>query len=96
MIGDTARCLRGDVLRDRHGLHGLERCWVRSGEAAAHALIDWTIPRENAVLSECALLTTPWRKTIQMLEPEFTARNPWLTHITFTFQQLINIIVAVL
>lgn len=70
MIGDTARCLRGDVLRGRHGLHGLERCWVRSGEAAAHALIDRTIPREKVVLSQCALLTTPWRKMIQTLEPE--------------------------
>lgn len=38
--GDTACGLRGDVLADGHGLHGLQRRWKRSGEAAAHALID--------------------------------------------------------
>lgn len=56
VLGDTARCLRGDVLGDGHGLHGLQRCRVRLGEAAAHALVDGTIPRENAVPSQRALL----------------------------------------
>ena len=70
MLRDTARRLRGDVLGDRHRPHGLEGCWVRPGEAAAHALIDWTIPGENAVLSQCALLTAHCRKTIQALQPE--------------------------
>lgn len=56
VLGDTARCLRGDVLGDGHGLHGLQRCRVRLGEAAAHALVDGTISRENTVLSQRALL----------------------------------------
>lgn len=56
VLGDTARCLRGDVLGDGHGLHGLQRCRVRLGEAAAHALVDGAIPRENTVLSQRALL----------------------------------------
>lgn len=38
--GDAARGLRGDVLADGHGLHGLQRRRKRSGEAAAHALVD--------------------------------------------------------
>lgn len=70
MLCDTARCLRGDVLWDRHCLHGLERRRVRSGEAAAHALVDRTVPRENTVLSQCALLTAHWRKMIQVLQAE--------------------------
>lgn len=70
VLSDTARCLRGDVLRDRHRLHGLERCWVRSGEAAAHALIDRAVPGENSVLSQRALLAAHCRKMIQPLKPE--------------------------
>lgn len=70
VLCDTARCLRGDVLWDRHCLHGLERRRVRSGEAAAHALVDWTVPGENTVLSQRALLTAHWRKTTQVLQAE--------------------------
>lgn len=70
VLGHAARCLRGDVLRYRHGLHGLERRRVCSGEAAAHALIDRVIPGENALLSQCALLAAHWGKMIQALEPE--------------------------
>lgn len=57
VLGNAARRLRGDVLRDGHGGHGLQRRRVRSGEAAAHALVDGTIPGEAAVLCQRALLT---------------------------------------
>lgn len=76
VLCDTACCLRGDVLRDRHCLHGFERCWVRSGEAAAHALVDRTIPRENTVLFQCALLTAHWRKMIHVLQPDSKTIDP--------------------
>lgn len=57
VLGHAARCLRGDVLWDRHGGHGLQRRGVRSREAAAHALVDGTIPGEAVVLCQCAVLT---------------------------------------
>lgn len=70
MLGDTARCLRGDIFWARHGILDRQRCWVCSREAAAHALIDWTIPREKSVFSQRALPTTHRRKMIQRLQPE--------------------------
>lgn len=70
MLCNAARRLRGDVLRDRHRLHGLERGRVRSGEAAAHALVDRTIPGENIVLSQCAFLTAHWGKMIVVSQAE--------------------------
>ena len=70
VLCNAACSLRGDVLRDRHRLHGLERRWVRSGEAAAHALVNRTIPGENSVLSQRARLTAHWRKTMQDLPPK--------------------------
>lgn len=57
VLGNATRRLRGDVLRDGHGGHGLQRRRVRSGEAAAHALVDGTIPGETTVLCQRALLT---------------------------------------
>lgn len=68
VLGDTACCFWGDVLGDGHGLHGLQWGWIRSGEAAACALIDGTIPGENTVPPQCALLTTPWEKMMQKWE----------------------------
>lgn len=67
LLGDATRCLGGDVLRDGHGGHGLQRRRVRSGEAAAHALVDGTIPGEAAVLRQRALLTAHWGESIQSL-----------------------------
>lgn len=67
LLGDAARGLGGDVLRDGHGGHGLQRRRVRSGEAAAHALVDGTIPGEAAVLGQRALLTAHWGESIQSL-----------------------------
>lgn len=85
VLGDAARCLRGDVLRYCHGLHGLERRWVCSGEAAAHALIDRAIPWENALLSQCALLATHWSKMIQTLEPESTDHRRLVLRCQYRF-----------
>lgn len=68
LLGDAARRLRGDVLRDRHGGHGLQGRRVRSGEAAAHALVDGTVPGEAAVLCQRALLAAHWRETVQSLK----------------------------
>lgn len=67
LLGDAARRLGGDVLRDGHGGHGLQRRRVRSGEAAAHALEDGTIPGEAAVLRQRALLTAHWGESSQSL-----------------------------
>lgn len=72
MLGHATRCLRGDVLWDHHGGHGLQRRRERSGEAAAHALVDRTSPGEAVVLFQCALLTAHWRE----INPEF--KNCWI------------------
>lgn len=75
LLGDAARCLGGDVLGDGHGGHGLQRRRVRSGEAAAHALVDGTIPGEAAVLRQRALLTAHWGESIQSLNSEVTEHS---------------------
>lgn len=88
VLGHTACCLRGDVLRDRHGGHGFQRRRVRSGEAAAHALVDGTIPGE-AILCQCALLTAHWRETIQSLKSKAIDHWAPVAHVTIKAQSAI-------
>lgn len=80
LLGDAARCLGGDVLRDGHGGHGLQRRRVRSGEAAAHALVDGTIPGEAAVLRQRAFLTAHWGESIQSLNSKVEQRRKGQRH----------------
>lgn len=90
VLSHAARCLRGDVLGDRHGGHGLQRRWVRSGEAAAHALVDGTIPGEAAVLCQCALLTAHWRETIQSLKSKAMDHRARVAHVRLKAQSAIT------
>lgn len=84
LLGDATCCLRGDVLCDRHGGHGLQRRRVCSGEAAAHALVDGTIPGEAAVLCQCALLAAHWKETTQSLN--YQSQRPPVTHMRLPTQ----------
>lgn len=89
VLGHAARCLRGDVLRDGHGGHSLQRRRVRSGEAAAHALVDGTIPGEATVLCQCALLTAHCRKSIRSLKSKAIAERAQVTHVRLKAQSAI-------
>lgn len=90
MLGHAARCLRGDVLWDRHGGHGLQRRRVRSGEAAAHALVDGTIPGEAAVLCQRALLTAHWRERIQSSKSKAINHRARVEHVRLKAQTAIK------
>lgn len=78
VLGHAARCLRGDVLGDGHGGHGLQRRRVRPGEAAAHTLVDGTIPGEAAVLCQCTLLAAHWRESVQSFKSKPSITGPVL------------------
>lgn len=86
VLGHAARRLRGDVLRDCHGGHGFQRRRVRSGEAAAHALVDGTLPGEAAVLCQCALLAAHWRETIQSLKSNAIDHRARVAHVRLKAQ----------
>lgn len=90
MLGHAARCLRGDVLGDGHGGHGLQRCRVRSGEAAAHALVDGTVPGEAAVLRQCTLLTAHWRESVQSFKSKAIEHRARVAHVRFKAQSAIR------